>query len=495
MRILHIDVDSLRPDHLGAYGYSRDTSPNIDALARDAFVFTKVYASDVPCLPSRTALWSGRFGYHTGVANHGGVAAQPRIEGASRGFRDQFWFTGWMAALRKLGCHTATISSFGERHCAWHWYAGFNDIVNPGRGGVEPADEVAALALDWLGRRGERDNWYLHVNFWDPHTPYNAPAAVGEPFAGKPLPEVYGETFRLKCWDGFGPHSAREPHDFSELQPDRIPARMPAQIDSMASLEKWINGYDTGVWYMDKFVGQLVDWLAQRNLLGETAIIISGDHGENLGELNVWGDHQTADYPTCRVPLIVRWPGLAAQSPAAESLHYQFDWAATMIELCGGVVPENWDGKSFAGELKSAEGTGPEISGRPYLILSQQAWSCQRSVRFGNYLFVRTNHDGYKDLPPTLLFNVKDDPYEQNDLAGQNPDIVFKAEQHYETWLEEMRRTTDGPDPMEIVLSEGGPYHCRGFLENYLKRLTATGRAHHADALRRRHPAEITARG
>ena len=81
MRVLYIDIDSQRPDHLGCYGYHRDTSPNIDAVAEGAVRFDNIYVSDAPCLPSRTALWSGRFGYHTGVVGHGGTAADPFIEG------------------------------------------------------------------------------------------------------------------------------------------------------------------------------------------------------------------------------------------------------------------------------------------------------------------------------------------------------------------------------------------------------------------------------
>ena len=84
MRILYIDIDTLRADHMGCYGYHRDTSPNIDELARQGVCFDNCYASDAPCLPSRTALWSGRFGFHTGVVNHGGTAADPFIEGNVR---------------------------------------------------------------------------------------------------------------------------------------------------------------------------------------------------------------------------------------------------------------------------------------------------------------------------------------------------------------------------------------------------------------------------
>ena len=86
MRVVYIDIDSLRPDHLGCYGYGRNTSPTIDQLAARGVRFDQVYITDAPCLPSRTALWSGRAGFHTGVVGHGGTAAQPVVDGPSRGF-------------------------------------------------------------------------------------------------------------------------------------------------------------------------------------------------------------------------------------------------------------------------------------------------------------------------------------------------------------------------------------------------------------------------
>ena len=67
MRILYIDIDSQRPDHLGCYGYHCNTSPNIDRIASQGVRFDNYYVSDAPCLPSRTAMWSGRFGIHNGA--------------------------------------------------------------------------------------------------------------------------------------------------------------------------------------------------------------------------------------------------------------------------------------------------------------------------------------------------------------------------------------------------------------------------------------------
>lgn len=189
MRILYIDIDSLRSDHLGCYGYHRNTSPAIDAVAAEGLVCERVYASDAPCLPSRTAFYSGRFGIQTGVVGHGGTTAQPKVEGTTRDFCDTFDSHGLAGKLQKLGYHTAMVSPFGQRHAAWHFYAGFNEIHNTGMYGNDPAEVVQPVVDRWLANNADSDNWFLHINFWDPHGPYRTPAEYGEPFADAPLPE------------------------------------------------------------------------------------------------------------------------------------------------------------------------------------------------------------------------------------------------------------------------------------------------------------------
>ncbi len=495
MRILMLDIDTLRPDHLGCYGYHRNTSPNIDRIAGQAVRFENLYVSDAPCLPSRSALWSGRTGFHTGIINHGGTAADPFIEGPTRGFRDQYDRTGWISVLRRTGLYPVTISPFGERHSAWWWYSGYREMYNPGLGGMESAEDVTPLALDWIRRNAKKDNWFLHVNYWDPHTPYRAPAEFGNPFEHDPLPEWLTEEVRQRCWDGYGPHSPQEPFGYgTEPGDERIPQRyprVPQQLDSMQAVKKWIDGYDTGIRYADEHIGLLLDALAQEGVLDDLVIIVTSDHGENQGELNVWGDHQTADHITSRVPLIIRWPGLTDQPRVDRALHYHFDWAATLIEMLGGQVPVNWDGRPFTDAFRSGQ-----EQGRDYLVVSQGAWSCQRSVRFQaegeEYICLRTYHDGHKMLEPVMLFNLSRDPHEQHDLSAESPDLVNQAARYLADWQHEMMLTSLGNvDPIMTVLREGGAFHTRRYLPAYLERLRATGRAHQAEILARRHPDEI----
>jgi arylsulfatase A-like enzyme len=107
MKILYIDIDSCRPDHLGCYGYQRNTSPNIDAICREGLRFDKYYTPDAPCLPSRTALYTGMFGIHSGVVGHGGTAADPRLEGPGRAFRNKYENNALPRLLQEKGLFTA----------------------------------------------------------------------------------------------------------------------------------------------------------------------------------------------------------------------------------------------------------------------------------------------------------------------------------------------------------------------------------------------------
>ncbi|TFF91860.1 MAG: sulfatase, partial [Promethearchaeota archaeon] len=115
MRIIYIDIDTLRADHLGCYGYQRNTTPNIDKIAEEGTKFTNCYASDAPCLPSRASMFMGRFGIHTGIVGHGGTAADLRLKGKERGFEDQRYQNFWVNLIRSAGFHTVSISPYAER--------------------------------------------------------------------------------------------------------------------------------------------------------------------------------------------------------------------------------------------------------------------------------------------------------------------------------------------------------------------------------------------
>ncbi|MFA6294334.1 MAG: sulfatase, partial [Victivallales bacterium] len=460
MRILYLDLDTLRPDHLGCYGYGRNTSPNIDSIAKGGLRFDNYYCSDAPCLPSRTAMMSGRFGIHTGVVNHGGECADFRHEGRGRNFRDILDSESMPGMLRRAGFKTVSISPFAERHSAYHFLAGFSEVHNTGKGGMESAEEVSPAAIEWIMRNAEQDNWFLQVNYWDPHTPYRAPVEFGNPFKDDPLPEWLTGDVLKEHMKMVGPHCAREISMYDNKVNPKYP-RHPGEIRNMKELRRMIDGYDCGIRYMDEHIGKLFNALKQKNVFDDLVIIISSDHGENLGELGIYGEHGTADSITCRIPMIIRWPGM--KKGVDRGLHYNLDLAPTLAELLGSEKCKSWDGQSYAQAVKSGKD-----SGREYLVISQCAHVCQRGVRFGDWLYIRTYHDGYHLFPKDMLFNLKKDPHEQFDLADRNPDKVNEGIACLADWHDSMMSTMQyDTDPLWTVMREGGPFHARGQLKKY----------------------------
>jgi choline-sulfatase len=485
MRILLLDLDSTNPSHLGCYGYHRNTSPSIDKIAQQGVRFTNYYTSDAPCFPSRTALMTGQFGIHNGVVGHGGTAADVRHEGEKRQFKDKLFAESLPGFLRKSGLRTALVSPFGERHSAYTFYAGFNEIHNTGKSGQELAEEVTPTVLSWIEQNGDKDDWFLYVNFWDPHTPYRTPLAYGNPFQGEPLPEWITDDVIARHREKVGPHSMHEINMFNNQINPKHP-RMPGEITDKDSLRSMIDGYDCGIRYMDEHVGHIFAALEQAGVMEDTIIIITADHGENMGQLGIYGEHATADHATCRLPMIIRWPG-GIKGHVDEGLHYHLDLGPTLADMLGREKAPSWDGQSYANALKSGEPCG-----REYLVISQCAHVCQRSVRMGNWLYMRTYHDGYHLFDEEMLFDLKEDPHEQFNLAAENKSVCREAVYLLNEWHDSMMKSMDYDiDPLWTVIKEGGPFHAKGRLKPYLERLKQTGRGHKVAELMRRHPGEL----
>ena len=387
--------------------------------------------------------------------------------------------------LRGAGLRTVSVSPFAERHSAWWFYAGFQEMYNTGGGGMESAEEITPTVLDWIDRNGAQDNWFLHVNYWDPHTPYRAPVEFGDPFADDPLPAWLTEEVFAQHLQTVGPHHAREIAMYDNRTSPRYPRHL-GELRNMADLRQFMDGYDCGIRYMDEHIGRVLNALADQGALEDLAIIVSSDHGENLGELGIYGEHATADAITPRIPMLIRWPGGRGGSggyrpalPARSRPH-----------------PRRSARPAEAGALGWAElraGHHPRRGLRPRrLVLSQCAHVCQRGVRFDDWMYLRTYHDGYHLFPEEMLFDVAADPHEQHDLAPARPEVCQQAASRLAQWHTEMMGSMpETVDPLWTVMKEGGPYHARGHLRAYCDYLERTDRGWAVPELKRRHPQEF----
>ncbi|MFW9941168.1 MAG: sulfatase, partial [Candidatus Thorarchaeota archaeon] len=325
----------------------------------------------------------------------------------------------------------------------------------------------------WLKDNEQRDDWFLHVNFWDPHTPYRTPLEFGNPFENDSIPSWMTQKIIDDHRKSYGPHSACEPSGFSDESFVQLFPRIKniVEIRDLNDFKQWIDGYDVGINYADEYVGRITEILKEQGIYDETIIIVSADHGESQGELNVYGDHLTGCHIINRVPMIIKWPD-QNWGKKYESLIYQTDIAATVIDKLGSSVPNFWDGKSILTELENKDHLG-----RKYLTISQNAWSCQRTVRFENWTLIKTYHTGLKNFPEIMLFDFENDFHMLNNVADQTPEIVTRGLKYLNEWhLEMLKGHPNNKDPMETVLQEGGPFHTRGQLKSYLRRLKKTGR-------------------
>ncbi|MEM9294213.1 MAG: sulfatase-like hydrolase/transferase, partial [Planctomycetota bacterium] len=306
------------------------------------------------------------------------------------------------------------------------------------------------------------------------------PMGYGDPFADQPLPDWMTpawKRFKLKA----GPHSALDLGMYGDEAWEKYP-RVPARLDTAENLKRYIDAYDASIHYLDSHLGRLFDKLEALGIVDDTHVIVSADHGECQGDLGIYGEHGTADRGTCRIPMLFRGPGV--QPGVDRDLHYHLDLAPTLMDLLGGSTPALWDGQSFHASLTEGAPVG-----RDSLVLGQCAHVCQRSVRFGDHLYIRTYHDGFHGFPQEMLFDLASDPHEQINLSDQRPERCREALAMLTNWHDaQMHRiaenANDAVDPLWTVIHEGGPFHakagCGGApadLNDYVRRLTDTGRS------------------
>jgi len=482
VRIIYVDVDTLRADHTSPYGYRRPTTPNLQRLADRGITFDRYYCSDSPCLPSRTALTSGQFGITTGVIGHFGEAARFRMD-SGHGVAADRPLLGQV--LQEAGYYTCAVSMFAERHRAYHFYGNFREAIRAtGRIRDEDAAEVNRAGLDWIRRHAREDNWYLHLTYWEPHTPYLEPAEwAARAAAAGPAPDWPDEETIAAHAEIYGPRSALDLHYENAPYPSRWPT-MPDAIRSRADFEHLINGFDGAIMYWDHHFGVLLATLGQLGIADETAIIVSADHGESFGENGCYAEHGLANEPTHRLPLVVYWPGITDRLEdsrrRSDALLYNIDFAPTLCDLIGIGAPEAWQGASFAGAVR-----GRPVSSRDYLVLGHGAHTYQRAVRTRDHLYIRTYHPGAFKAEAEQLFNVTEDPHLTRDLLEQEPARADTMRAHLgEWWTRYAGDPAAPPDPMLTTMQPGPTFY--NDPARYAQHLRDTGRAEQAADLEER---------
>jgi len=304
--VLVVLADTLRADHLGAYGYERDTSPNLDALARECVLFTDCRVASTWTKPSTAAILTGLLPTAHGAILHSQVlpeaAATLAEVFAAAGYRTAAWSDnpfispefGFAQGFEDFDSVSPSPFVNGTLAGKVLWTLGLvnltgelgEETVTRGRGTAELGERF----LEWAGDDPEDEPWFAYLHVMEPHTPYDPPA----PFRGRFSAESYA-----------GP-DLTEPPDYGGFLPfEKGPAVPPDQLRHLVAR------YDEEILCFDAGFGAIVAGLRERGLLDRTILVVLSDHGEEFYEHEGWTHGHSLHDELLRVPLVVHVPGAA----------------------------------------------------------------------------------------------------------------------------------------------------------------------------------------
>ncbi len=298
--VIIIAVDTLRADHLGCYGYPRNTSPNIDEFARNAIQFKNCYTPVPRTGPAFSSMLSSLPPHKHGAKNNG-LPIFDNIQILPQVLKEYGYYSGAFVAIWTLKKKLCGLDKGFDDYTEVFNRKMYLGLLSP----EGKAPKVNEAAFEWL-ERNRRKKFFLWVHYNEPHMPYR-----------------YHRKFN---------------RDFDVVYPSFY-----AEGSNFRKIRK----YDTEVAYVDFYIGELIKKIKQMNLYEDSLIIFVADHGEGFGEHNYYGHGVLLRNSTLHVPLIVKLPGNQNEPRVIERKVSLMDVAPTILSLVDLPVPEQMEGMNL----------------------------------------------------------------------------------------------------------------------------------------------------
>jgi len=320
--VILVTMDTTRRDHLGCYGYRLPTSPNIDALAREAIVFEHCYSTTNITLPSHASILTGLHLHNHGVLDQPIWILYPEI-------------TTLSSLLAAHGYNTGAVTSvsFMNKKTIGN---GFQRFHAPEQAPERTAAETTDVAISFLATMQLTSApFFLWLHYYDPHFSYAAPGKYSDMFLKEEIDPKRLEFITTRL-EGHGNVEYDELDDLEEV----------ASRKKLSEKEQraMVSRYDGEIAYMDHHVGRFVDALKDRGFYENTVMVITADHGEMFFENDDdWLGHSLIYEPAVRIPLIMRNPLM--EPSRVKGLVQSIDIAPTLLNWLGLEAPQ-MDGKN-----------------------------------------------------------------------------------------------------------------------------------------------------
>ena len=395
--VVLVSIDTLRPDHLGCYGYTVPTTPTLDRFCQDSVVFRQAIAQAPSTLHSHASMLSSLLPHHH-QATWGGKTRLPEEA------------LTLAEILQTAGYATAAFAGGGQMDRVFGLGQGFDVYDQPGQ---EHFLGTVSRGIEWLDQTPDRP-FFLFLHSYEVHHPYTPSAEhldlIESEYEGA-LPDEISIDFLRQV------------------------NRQEVEIDD-ADLAHIIRTYDAEVRSMDDGFALLVAALKERGLYDDTMIVFTSDHGEEFGEHGVvgWHSHTLFD-ELLRVPLVVKYPSSTGAGVEVEGQVRSIDIAPTVLATVGLPTPEVFEGtdlsRSVGGEAAAdlvAVSRMDRPPGRDISSLRTEAWKLYR----------------------LSLYKLVDDPGEQWDAALTRRDVVEELKDR----LDEIVAAREPLEPEQVVPSD-----------------------------------------
>jgi len=451
--VVLICVDQWRGDCLSVAGHPVVQTPYLDKLALDGVRFERAYSATPTCIPARAALYTGlsqkthgRIGYQDGMPwnypctmagefTAGGYQTQAIgklhvfPERSQMGFQNVILHDGYLHFVRKKdewGQVDDYIPWLRERDVAGADYfehgVNCNSIVARPWDKAErlhPTNFIVSQSVAFLRRRDPGKPFFLFMSFHRPHPPYDPPAWAFEQYINRQMPEPP----RGDWLDLYAAHA-------DPRRPDCLVGR----VDPHA-LQRARAGYYGHMSHIDHQINRFMETLAERNLLDDTWVCFTSDHGEMLGDHDLF----RKGFPyegSAHVPLILRGPkdsGLKVRSALRPVVELR-DIMPTLLECAGLPVPKHVEGLSFLGLARGERSTWrPYLHGEHTLLGQDIHWLTDE----------REKYVWFSGSGKEQLFDLQRDPQETTDLA-RKPEQASRLDRWRKALMGELAGREEG---------------------------------------------------
>jgi arylsulfatase A-like enzyme len=351
--VVLISIDTCRADHLSCYGYSRRTSPNIDAVAAEGVLFNHVVTPVPITLPAHSSMLTGTVPPYHGVGDNNHFRLSSSNVTLAEILRENGFVTGAVVGSYILRSHFGIAQGFDSYNDAFE--------INENRpffsGNERSAERVSYWGNTWLEQHRD-EKFFLFLHYYDPHDPYE----LHKDFVFSSLP-------------------------FVNLSKDR---------------------YDGEIAYVDHYIGQVIRKLKELNLYDSTLLIITADHGESLGQHSEDTHGFFTYHSSIHVPLVMRVPG-GPKGAVINDLAGIIDIVPTVCGSLGIDVPEHVHGKDLNSFFSNKGGS---VEGRYLYCESLIPTKFDLGPLFG----LVSDRWKYVHSLRSELYDLRKDPYETKNL-------------------------------------------------------------------------------